>query len=72
MRDAGVLERILRNDQTVCGRRNDEAFQKLRSLLIAYYASLGKAIDRIGPEETKKIVDALTARKIRQRDTGGR
>ena len=71
LRDAGVIERVLKNDQSVCGRKNEEGFQKLRNLLIAYYDSLGKAIDRIGPEETKKIVDALTARKMKQRDSGG-
>ena len=71
LRDPGVIERVLKNDQSACGRKNAEAFQKLRSLLIAYYDSLGKAIDRIGREETKMIVDALTARKIRQRDSGG-
>ena len=72
LRDAGVIERVLKNDQSVCGRKNEEGFQKLRNLLIAYYDSLGKVIDRIGPEETKKIVDALTARKMKQRDSNGR
>ena len=71
LRDSGVIDRILKNDPTVCGRKNEAAFEKLRNLLIAYYNSLGKAIDRIGPEETKQIVDALTERKIRQRDAGG-
>ena len=71
LRDAGVIDRVLKNDPSVCGRKNEAAFQKLRSLLIAYYDSLGKAIDRIGPEETRQIVDALTARKTRQRDAGG-
>ena len=62
MRDDGVVERILRNDQTVCKRRNEIGFEKLRKLLMATFNSLGKSIDRIGPEETKRITDAITER----------
>ena len=62
LRDEGVIERILRNDPTVCKRRNDIGFEKLRKLLMATFDSLGKSIDRIGPAETKKIVDAIRSR----------
>ena len=63
LRDEGVVERVLRNDSTVCGRKNDIGFDKLRKLLIATFDSLGKSIDRIGPEETSKIVEAIRARQ---------
>lgn len=63
LRDDGVVERILRNDASVCGRKNEIGFEKLRKLLIATFDSVGKSIDRIGPEETKKIVDAIRARQ---------
>jgi hypothetical protein len=59
LRDPGVVERILKNDMTVCGRKNEIGFEKLRKLLMATFDSLGKAIDRIGPEETKKITAAI-------------
>ena len=62
LRDDGVIERILRNDATVCQRSNEIGFEKLRKLLIATFDSLGKSIDRIGPAETKKIVDAIRTR----------
>ena len=62
----------MRNDLTVCGRQNEESFRKMRSLLIAYYNSVGKAIDRIGPEDTKKIIETITERKKQLRDSGGR
>ena len=62
LRDDGVIERILRNDQSVCGRKNEIGFQKLRKLLMATFDSLGKSIDRIGPEETKRITDTITER----------
>lgn len=62
LRDDGVIERVLRNDQTVCRRKNDIGFEKLRKLLMATFDSLGKSIERIGPEETKRITDAITKR----------
>ena len=52
LREPGVIERIIRDDKSVCGRKNEIGFQKLRKLLMATYDSLAKAIDRIGPEET--------------------
>ena len=71
LRDPGVIERILRNDQTVCGRKNVRGFEKLRKLLMATYDSLGKAIDRIGPAETRKIADAIAERMRERRDSPG-
>ena len=71
LREPGVVERILRDDATVCGRNNPEAFRKLRNLVLATYDSLGKSIDRIGPEDTKMIRDAITARIAELRDSGG-
>ena len=71
LRDAGVIDRILRDDATVCGRNNPAAFRKLRNLVMATYDSLGKSIDRIGPEDTKMIADAIAARLAEIRDSGG-
>ena len=69
LRDPKVVERVIRNDQTVCGRKNEIGFQKLRKLLMATYDSLGKAIDRIGPEETKAIIEAITEHLDQRRDS---
>ena len=71
LRDPGVIERVLKNDPTVCGRKNPRAFEKLRKLLMATYDSLGKAIDRIGPAETKKISRAIAERMQARRDSPG-
>jgi hypothetical protein len=68
LRDPGVVERIIRNDMTVCGRKNEIGFKKLRKLLMATYDSLGKAVDRIGPAETKQILDAITKEMDKRRD----
>lgn len=72
LRDPGVIERILRDDITVCGRKNEIGFQKLRRLLMATYDSLAKAIDRIGPNQTKAIVEAITQHLENRRDSQGR
>jgi hypothetical protein len=60
LKDPGVIERIIKNDKTVCGKKNDIGFDKLRKLLMATFDSLGKSIDRIGPQETRAIVDSIT------------
>ena len=71
LRETGVIERVLRNDISVCGRKNADSFRKMRSVLIAFYNSVGKAADRIGPEDTKKIIEAIKERKMKLRDSGG-
>ena len=72
LRDPGVIDRILKNDETVCGRRNEAGFRKLRSLLMATYDSLGKALDRLGAGETRAIASAIVKRIETRRVTGGR
>ena len=71
LREPGVVERIVKNDETVCSKKNAIGFRKLRDLVMATFSSLNKAVDRIGPEETKMIVDALMERLERQRELGG-
>ena len=44
----------------------------MRNLLVAYYKSIGNAVDRIGPEETKKIIDFMIARNKKLRDAAGK
>ncbi len=68
--EPGVIDRILKNDASVCGRKNEHTFHMMRNLIIAYYDSIGKAVDRIGPEETKKIVEVIAERKKKLRDSG--
>lgn len=71
LRDPGVVDRILRNDETVCGTRNPLGFQKLQNLLKATFDSINKSVGRIGPDETKQIIDAITERLDHQRTIGG-
>jgi hypothetical protein len=71
LRDPGVVERIIKDDDTVCGKRNPNGFRKLRSLIVATYGSLNKAIDRLGPEEVKAMTDEIVARIDKHRTAGG-
>jgi hypothetical protein len=71
LRQPGVVERIVKNDETVCGKRNSIGFRKLRELVMATFDSLNKAVDRIGPDETAAIVNAIMDRLDRRREVGG-
>ena len=71
LRQPGVVERIVKNDETVCGKRNAIGFRKLRELLMATFNSLNKAVDRIGPDETAAMVEAIMERLDRRREVGG-
>jgi hypothetical protein len=59
LRDPNVIDRILKNDETVCGTRNPIGFHKLRNLIMATFNSLNKAMDRIGPDEVKMIAEGI-------------
>ena len=70
LRDPGVIDRIMKNDESVCGSRNPIGFRKLRALVMATYSSVNKAIDRIGPDEVKLITDGIIERVDRLRAGG--
>jgi histone H3/H4 len=72
LRDPGVIERILKNDASVCGRIDERSFRSMHNLLVAYYKSITEAAERIGPTETKKIIDAMSERMQKLRDQGHR
>jgi hypothetical protein len=64
--DAGVIQRVIANDATVCGKSNQLAFDKLRTALLIHYAVMEKSFDRLGVDETRKVVDVIVA-KLRER-----
>jgi hypothetical protein len=66
MLDPGVLERVLRTDESVCGTSNKLAFDKLRTALLIHYAVMEKSFDRMGVDETRKMVDVIVA-KLKER-----
>lgn len=66
----GNAERILRNDDSVCGRKNPKAFEQMRHHLMALYPLEERAIKRLGPEETQEILDEVRAAIERLRKAG--
>ena len=66
----GLAERILRNDASVCRRRNPEAFRQLRQHLMALLSIEDQAIEQIGPEDTHSIFDEVRAAINAIRNTG--
>ena len=67
----GLVERILKNDETVCGRKSPEAFQMIRKHLMALFSVEEGAIDRIGAAETKEITDMVHDAIVKIRAAGG-
>ncbi|MGI9342045.1 MAG: hypothetical protein ACR2QV_04305 [Gammaproteobacteria bacterium] len=70
MFEPGMAERILKNDENVCGRSNPEAFKKLRRHLMALFPLEERAIERLGADETQEILDQVRAKIIALRDAG--
>ena len=52
-------ERVLKNDTSVCGRDNPEAFAKLRRHLMAFFPLEEAAIERLGASEVRGALDAV-------------
>jgi hypothetical protein len=55
----GVLERVLKGDEGVCGRKNPEVFRKLRLHLIVFYHIEEQASRRLGDEEIRIMLDEV-------------
>jgi hypothetical protein len=66
----GLAERILKNDESVCGRKNPEAFRQLRQHLMALFSVEASAIERLGPEDTNEILDQIRSAIVAIRQAG--
>jgi len=67
----GLAERILKNDESVCGRDNPEMFRQMRQHMMALFTLEERAIERLGPEDTREILDQVRAAVIAIRKAGG-
>lgn len=72
--DPGIIERVLRNDASVCGTNNPVAFGKLRNVLMMHYSVREKAVGAIGQAATGAIVNEVVERlrNALGRDVGAR
>ena len=64
--DPGVIERVLRKDESVCGTSNSIAFRKLHDLLMLYFAIRKKAAAAVGQVQTAQI-EAHVIEQLRSR-----
>jgi len=53
--DHGIIERVLKRDETVCGTSNPVAFEKLHNMLMFYFANRQKSVDAVGQLQTAQI-----------------
>ena len=53
--DPGVVERVLRNDASVCGTANPAAFAKLNNLLAMHFAIRRRSVEALGQPLTTVI-----------------
>ena len=60
--DEGVIERVLKNDESVCGTRNPIAFKKLREALMLHYHVRDKAVGAVGEAQTQVLIAKIVER----------
>lgn len=68
--DPGLAERVLKNDDSVCGKSNPAAFRKLRMHLMALFPLEEHAIERLGPDDTQEILDQVRSAILALRSAG--
>lgn len=66
LQDPGVIEAVLQNNDSVCGRQNPRAFKKLRDLLMLGFIMRGKAYEKLGVLEADELIGTIRER-LRQR-----
>lgn len=72
--DNGVIDRVLKNDESVCGTSNPAGFRKLREALMMHYHIRDKTVGAIGQTQTGMIVAEIVERlraKLGDRLGGG-
>ena len=60
--DPGVVDAVLRNDESVCGTSNPASFKKLRDAMMLGFMVRDKSVDALGPVETEAVVAAIRER----------
>jgi hypothetical protein len=62
--DPGVVEAVLHDNPSVCGKENPAAFKKLRELLMLGFIVREKAFERVGAAEADAIQQAIREKLI--------
>lgn len=69
--DDGVVERVVRGDETVCTRGNADAFRRLRGLIGMHYNLVETSVDAVGKVEMARTLGELRSRFRERFDLGG-
>jgi hypothetical protein len=64
--DPGVIERVLRKDDSVCASKNPAAFEKLCNALKMHYHVRDQAVGAMGEAVTAEVIAEIVA-NIRKR-----
>lgn len=64
--DPGVIQRVLNNDESVCGSKNASAFSKLRNMLMMHFDIRDRAVAGIGEVQTRVILEKIVE-QLKQR-----
>ena len=64
--DPGVIEPVLKNDDSVCGSRNPTAFTKMRTTPMMHYHVREQAAAKVGETQTALLVQSIVD-KLRER-----
>jgi hypothetical protein len=57
--DPGVIEAVLHDNDSVCGKSNPRAFKKLREALMMGFFMREKAYEKLGPAEADLVISGV-------------
>ena len=57
--DPGVIDAVLRNDESVCGTSNPLSFKKMRDTLMLGFVVRDKSVEHLGAGETEALAAAI-------------
>ena len=60
--EPGVIERVIKNDASVCGTSNPRAFAKLHDMMKMHYAVRDKLVDSVGQAVTVQVMQKIVER----------
>lgn len=60
--EPGVMARVIKGDDSVCGKPNKIAFKKLHDAVHIHYAVREKSSEHVGEKETQQALEAIVAR----------
>jgi len=67
MLEPGIGERVLKGDESVCGKKDPESFAMLRKHVMAFCHVEDRAIKRLGADEVQSMLDEVRASMTRLR-----